>query len=99
MVKQHDLVTLFPSFAAAQETGARRGSVVLTRQGENAEQLASVSSLVVEGRLNIGVTGSRELIEVGSTTSVSDVSLLVLEPSPGFVRLDLRDIWTYRELL
>ena len=26
-------------------------------------------------------------------------SVLVLEPSNGFVRLNLRDVWAYRELL
>jgi len=31
--------------------------------------------------------------------SVADVPLLVLEPSRGFVRLNLGEVWTYRELL
>jgi len=44
-IKQHDLVVFFPSYTAVQETGARRGCVVLTRQGEYADKLDSVSSL------------------------------------------------------
>lgn len=44
-IKQHDLVVFFPSYTAVQETGARRGCVILTRQGEYADRLDSVSSL------------------------------------------------------
>jgi lipopolysaccharide transport system permease protein len=36
---------------------------------------------------------------MSATPSISDVPLLVLEPSKGFVRLGLGDVWMYRELL
>ena len=44
-IAQHDLAVFFPSCTAVQETGARRGCVILTKHGELAERLASVSSL------------------------------------------------------
>src|SRR5262245_19391782 len=42
---------------------------------------------------------SKETVAVLPTTSVSDMPLLVLEPSKGFVRPNLGDVWVYRELL
>jgi hypothetical protein len=44
-IEQHDLAVFFPSYAAVQETGARRGCVILTKRGEYADRLDSVSSL------------------------------------------------------
>jgi hypothetical protein len=45
LLRQHSLVPFFPAIAADQETGAKRGSVVITRRGENADILAEVPSL------------------------------------------------------
>ncbi|MEP7305287.1 MAG: hypothetical protein ABJA98_07225 [Acidobacteriota bacterium] len=44
-IAQHDLAVFFPTYAAVQETGARRGCVILTKHGEHAERLESVASL------------------------------------------------------
>jgi hypothetical protein len=44
-IKQHKLVVFFPSATAVQDTGNRRGCVVLARQGEIADKLANLSSL------------------------------------------------------
>jgi predicted O-methyltransferase YrrM len=45
-----DLVPFFPSLASAQETGSRRGCVILSRRGPISDRLITVRSLRMHGR-------------------------------------------------
>ena len=45
LLKMYDLATYFPSKPSSEETGAKRGCIVLSRQGELADKLDTLSSL------------------------------------------------------
>jgi hypothetical protein len=45
-LSQYHLIPFFPSMPSEKETGHKRGCVVITRQGEFAERIAKLSSLV-----------------------------------------------------
>lgn len=45
LLKNYDLATYFPSKPSSEETGAKRGCIVLSRQGELADKLDTLSSL------------------------------------------------------
>ena len=46
-LKQEGLQPFFPYLPSSQETGAKRGCVVVTRNGELADRIASIHSLRV----------------------------------------------------
>jgi hypothetical protein len=49
VVARRDLVPFFPALPSAQETGYRRGSVILARKGEASEKLAALDVLSRRG--------------------------------------------------
>lgn len=46
---KHDLISFFPTLPSAEETGLKRGCVVLTRNGEWSEKLSRLQSLTKSG--------------------------------------------------
>ena len=46
---RHNLIPFFPNLPSAQETGFRRGCVVLSRKGKNSQKLNQISSLSPKG--------------------------------------------------